>query len=124
MGLPMKNKPARVPVRPATTPAMQELYKLLLKSEKFLNWERPSEKPGKLTLEDIINSDVSKEVVEKHYSVSEISDLWGISVDLARDIFKKEPGVLALDRTGRGKYITMRVPESVMERVHRRLSQG
>ena len=36
-----------------TTPAMLELYKLLLKSEKFLNWkpERPAGKP--LTLDDL-----------------------------------------------------------------------
>jgi hypothetical protein len=102
-----------VPMKPTFEEAVAEL----VRSPKFKSW-------GKLTLEELEQSRISKEVVEKHYTVSEIAEVWGISVDLARDIFRKEPGVLALDRTGRGKYVTMRVPESVMERVHRRLSQG
>ena len=95
---------------------------VLLQSQKFREW-KPSWNE-KLTPDDLAHGDQTKEFVEKHYTVAEIAETWGISVDLARDIFRKEPGVLALDRTGRGKYITMRVPESVMERVHRRLSQG
>lgn len=95
----------------------------LLRSQKFCEW-KPSWWKEKLTPANLASDDISKEVVEKHFTVAEIAETWGISVDLARDIFRKEPGVLALDRTGRGKYITMRVPESVMERVHRRLSQG
>jgi hypothetical protein len=101
--------------------SMQELYKVLLKSEKFLNW-KPYEDDVKVG--DKIKPSDPALSEEKHYTPSEIAKLWGVSVDLIRDNFRKESGVLALDRTGRGKYITMRVPESVMERVHRRLSQG
>lgn len=105
-----------------TTPAMLELYKLLLKSEKFLNW-KPEEEPEKpLTLDDLGRDCIM--ALEKHYSVSEVAEVWGVSVDLVRNLFRSEPDVLALDNTGRGKYITLRIPESVMIRVHRRLSQG
>jgi hypothetical protein len=106
-----------------TTPAMLELYKLLLKSEKFLNWkpERHIVRPYKPENPAISTHELA---LEKHYSASEVAEVWGVSVDLARSLFRSEPDVLALDRTKRGKYITLRIPESVMIRVHRRLSQG
>ena|SRR3989442_1061072 len=103
----------------ATTPAMLEPYKVLLKSEKFLNWKPEEEKPL-----DISIGESSIMALEKHYSVSEVAEVWGISVDLVRNLFRSEPDVLALDTTKRGKYVTLRIPESVMIRVHRRLSQG
>ncbi len=63
---------------------------------------------------------------ERHYSVAEIAKLWNLSADCVRRIFEKEPGVLAIgaDRTRpRGRrYLTVRIPESVAQRVHRRLS--
>jgi hypothetical protein len=65
-----------------------------------------------------------KRPFEKHYTPTEIAEVWGISVDLVRNLFRSEPDVLALDRTKQGKYVTLRIPESVMIRVHRRLSQG
>jgi hypothetical protein len=107
----------------AQTPEMQDLYTILLKSEKFKRWypgiDAPPQPPSREE-----NSSVNKVMEERHYSVQEIANVWGISVDLARDIFRKEPGVVAFDRTGNGKYITLRVPESVMERVHRKLTIG
>jgi len=66
-------------------------------------------------------------VNEKHYAVAEIAEQWGISADLVRDTFKDEPGVLRFVRPGtrvkRG-YSTIRVPESVLVRVHTRLTSG
>jgi len=51
--------------------------------------------------------------------------LWNVSVQTIRDVFRDEPGVLKLGsngtRTRRG-YKTLRIPESVVERVHQRLS--
>lgn len=62
--------------------------------------------------------------LEKHYSVGEVAKSWGLSGNTIRRIFEKEPGVIewgtAEGRYTRG-YRTLRIPESVMLRVHRRL---
>jgi hypothetical protein len=64
---------------------------------------------------------------ERHYSPAEIAERWSLSPDAIRKLFEKEPGVLVIGSTvsGRGKrhYTTLRIPESVVERVHRRLSK-
>ena len=64
---------------------------------------------------------------EKHYSVIEISKLWALSQKTLRRIFENETGVIVWGcpetRRKRG-YRTMRVPESVLQRVHRRLRQN
>jgi hypothetical protein len=63
---------------------------------------------------------------ERHYSIQEIASLWNISEDGARRLFQDEPGVIELgqnkQRAGRRSYRTIRIPESVLERVHRRRS--
>jgi hypothetical protein len=103
-----------------TTPAMLELYKLLLKSEKFLNW-KPEEEPEKpFTSDDLEQSHI---MAEKHYSPAELAQIWGVDPETIRNVFRNEPGVLKLGNNG-GKrtYITLRIPESIAERVHRRLS--
>jgi hypothetical protein len=62
---------------------------------------------------------------ERHYSPAEIAELWNLSVDCVRKIFESEPGVLVIGKpqTQRGKrnYTTLRIPQSVLDRVHRRL---
>ena len=62
--------------------------------------------------------------LEKHYSIGELAKRWELSDNTIRRIFNKEPGVLQLfhgeSRFKRG-YTTLRVPESVVQRVHRRL---
>jgi hypothetical protein len=62
---------------------------------------------------------------ERHYIVAEISQMWQLSPDSVRRLFEREPGVLVIggDMTKRGtrRYRTLRIPESVAERVHRRL---
>lgn len=64
---------------------------------------------------------------ERHYSVGEVAELWGLSTDMIRKIFDQEPGVIALGNgtrlRGRRRYVTLRIPESVLQRVHRRLSR-
>jgi hypothetical protein len=60
---------------------------------------------------------------EPHYTVAEIAELWKLSRDVVREIFQGEPGVLVIGRNGSGSkrgYHTLRVPESVLARVHRR----
>ena len=57
--------------------------------------------------------------VERHFSVQEIAQLWQVSDDTVRRTFTREPGVLVI---GRGRRALLRVPESVLARVHRRMS--
>ena len=64
---------------------------------------------------------------EKHYSVIEISKLWALSQKTVRRIFEREPGVIHWgseeSRHKRG-YRTLRVPETVLLRVHRKLRRA
>jgi len=63
----------------------------------------------------------------RHYAVAEIASLWNLSDDAVRNIFEKEPGVLVIgDQRSNGRkrrYVTLRIPQDVLERVHRRLSK-
>jgi hypothetical protein len=62
---------------------------------------------------------------ERHYTVGDIADLWSLSPDVVRKLFQREPDVLVIcDQAPKGKrrYMTLRIPQSVAERVHRRLS--
>jgi hypothetical protein len=63
---------------------------------------------------------------DRHYSVKEIAELWSLSPDVVRRLFEREPGVLVLgdfDSPYKRRYRTLRIPQSVLERVHRRMSQ-
>jgi hypothetical protein len=63
--------------------------------------------------------------IERHYAVAEIAEMWNLSADKVRELFENEQGVLMIgERSPRHKrrYVTLRVPQSVLERVHRRLS--
>ena len=67
----------------------------------------------------------SPALVERHYAVTEIAEMWNLSADKVRELFVDEQGVLVIgERSPRRKrrYITLRIPQSVLERVHRRLS--
>ncbi len=62
--------------------------------------------------------------LERHYSVLEISKLWGLSENTIRRMFTGEPGVVewgSEEARFKRAYKTMRIPESVLQRVHRRL---
>jgi hypothetical protein len=61
---------------------------------------------------------------ERHYAVAEIASMWNLSTDEVRDLFEEEPGVLLIGRRNprKRRYVTLRIPESVVERVHSRLS--
>ena len=60
--------------------------------------------------------------LERHYSVSEIAKMWALSEKTVRRMFEDEEGVLQWGspetRRKRG-YITLRIPESVLLKVHR-----
>src|SRR2546425_298246 len=61
---------------------------------------------------------------ERHYTVAEIASMWNLAPDTVRRMFEREPGVLVLGDAdgGKGKrrYTTLRIPESVAQRVYRR----
>jgi hypothetical protein len=66
---------------------------------------------------------------QKHYQVGELAKMWGLSYSKVRRMFEEEQGVLRLGEPGRRegrafrrRYFTMRIPESVAERVYARLT--
>lgn len=115
----MKSNP-RTPDHLESAPAIVELYKLLLKSEKFINWNPAADEDKPFTISDLEQSNI---MAEKHYTPAELAEIWGVDPETIRNVFRNEPGVLKLGNSG-GKraYITLRIPESVAERVHRRLA--
>jgi hypothetical protein len=63
---------------------------------------------------------------ERHFSVQEVSKLWGFGVDVIRRIFANEDGVIRIahpETLHKRGYCSLRIPESVMRRVHRKLTQ-
>jgi AraC-like DNA-binding protein len=61
--------------------------------------------------------------LERHYSVPEIAELWGMSEKSVRRLFAGESGVLrwGTPETSRKRgYCNLRIPESVLIRVHQR----
>jgi hypothetical protein len=63
---------------------------------------------------------------ERHYSVDDLASAWGMSDDFVRRLFLHEPGVVVFftHRPGKRTYRTVRIPESVAQRVHRRLRKA
>ena len=65
---------------------------------------------------------------EQHYAPAEIAQKWGLSDTKVRRLFQDEPDVLRIGepsrRLGRKlkrRYYTLRIPESVAERVYKRM---
>jgi len=74
-------------------------------------------------------SDPSEEKTceERHYSVNELAVLWNLSKQTIRRLFQDEPDVIRIgekDVRHKRAYVTLRVPESVMRRVHQRLAKS
>jgi hypothetical protein len=93
----------------------------LKSSEKFRKWQ-PSY-PATPRTPGIEQSAILKD--ERHFTPQELADLWKVSIQTIREIFQNEEGVLKIGRDGtrtRRRYKTLRIPESVVDRVHTRLS--
>jgi hypothetical protein len=76
-----------------------------------------------------LTSSMSGLAGERHFTPKELSGLWHLSETKIRRLFEMEPGVLRIGepsrRVGRKlkrSYYTLRIPESVALRVHRRLT--
>lgn len=57
---------------------------------------------------------------QHHYTVEQVAEMWNISRDTIRRLFLGEEGVLKIVRPGsryKRSYITLRIPESVLNRV-------
>ena len=64
-------------------------------------------------------------VTERHYSAREVAGILNLSDDKVRRMFQGEPGVLVIGDQGtkhKRRYNTIRIPESVLQRVLRRNS--
>lgn len=64
---------------------------------------------------------------EKHYSVQQVAELWGIAGDTVRRLFKDEPGVIKIgypEKRFKRKRFVLRIPETVLLRVHTLLKDG
>jgi hypothetical protein len=88
------------------------------------HYQRSTEEPPEHHVSVSIDA-VNPTHIERHYAVAEIAAKWNLSTDKVRELFQNEPGVLVIgERTPRHKrrYITLRIPQSVLERVHSRLS--
>ena len=62
---------------------------------------------------------------ERHFTTKELAALWKVSEDTVRRCFQKEAGVIEITagkKVSKRRYTTLRIPESVAIRVHRRLS--
>ena len=71
----------------------------------------------------IQNTSHAAPALERHYSVAEVAKMWALSEKTVRRMFEDEDGVLNWGspetRRKRG-YRTLRIPESVLHRVHRK----
>lgn len=59
--------------------------------------------------------------LEQHYTVAAIASLWKFSRATVVKLFKDEPGVPKVNASGAGLRMQLRIPETVMKRVHARL---
>jgi hypothetical protein len=63
--------------------------------------------------------------VERHYSVKQVSEMWGYSQDTIRRLFNEEKGVLKIgspETRFKRKRFQISIPESVLIRVHNQRS--
>lgn len=61
---------------------------------------------------------------ERCYSVQDLAEAWALSAAMIRSLFEGEPGVIAIGNrlaARKRRYITLRIPASVVERVRSRL---
>ena len=73
---------------------------------------------------EVVEKSVGFQAFDRHYTVAQLSKLWFFSESTIRRLFTKEPGVIKIahqpTRVRRG-YTSLRIPERVAQRVHRRL---
>jgi hypothetical protein len=76
--------------------------------------------------EDEVPIGAAPDFASRHFSPAEVGEMWGLSADTVRRLFEKEAGVLLIgdvSRRGKRRYVTLRIPASVLARVHRKLTR-
>lgn len=110
---------------------LRDLHAELLGSKKFVEWRAPVKRKAKSSIGQgesfsYIGQKYTNLIVdERHFTPVELAKAWGVSPQTIRELFKDEAGVLKIGSDGtrtRRAYKTLRIPESVAERVHARLS--
>jgi hypothetical protein len=79
--------------------------------------------PGTLTHPD----PESPSAVERHYTPAEVAEFLQLSAEAIRRLFHNEPGIFVLEapaNKGRRRYTTIRIPQSVLDRVLKRLRKA
>lgn len=66
---------------------------------------------------------IESSAMEAHFSVEEVAKTWGYHQDTIRKLFRDEPGVVVVRGGQLAKNKRIRIPRSVVERVHKRISQ-
>jgi hypothetical protein len=112
------------------------LLEELLRSKSCLNWspepKLKSAKPSTISIGRGRSFSYSGKrytnlvVDERHYAPADLAKAWGVDVETIRNLFREEPGVVKIgEKAPRHKrsYLTLRIPESVAVRVHKRLSE-
>jgi len=62
--------------------------------------------------------------LERHFSVQEVAEMWNLSPSAVRSLFRDRSDVLRIghgESRFRRSYLTLRIPESTLQRVHSEL---
>jgi hypothetical protein len=64
--------------------------------------------------------------VERHFKPQELGELWNLDANTIRRMFENEDGVMIFgseERRSCRRYKSMRIPQSIAAKVHRRLHE-
>jgi transcriptional regulator GlxA family with amidase domain len=89
--------------------------------------ERTPSGDGHKKVDSVLTSTSQSPASERHHSVADVASMWNLSEDTVRRMFQNEPGVLVLGGhscSRKRRYATLRIPQSVLERVHRQYELG
>lgn len=62
---------------------------------------------------------------ERHFTPTQVSQMWGLSETTIRELFADIPGVLKYEQPrlrGKRSYVSLRIPESILLQAHKRLT--
>ena len=93
------------------------LTKTCFSGDKKKMYPQPAEKKA------VQSEGIHSVALERHYSVTEVATLWGISEKTVRRLFDGEDGVLKWgsgETLRKRRYQNLRIPQSVLIRVHHR----
>ena len=123
-----QTKEGSFPDRSSTTeqpPSRDETWRVIVSAFAPISHRFAQISPTDCSVVDTRNVPHQDGALERHFSIKEIAELWGLCENSVRELFKQEPGVVRIQRPKsryKRAYTTIRIPRSVLERVHRRMS--